>query len=193
MLVNKSDLEAANSSKNISNLTKDKEDAQAVIGAIQDFISTSKDVLIGESFDAIRNNLGNYSALMESRIKAADSLIEAIKQANDSLSGYMEGESKLDTDDYDKFKAEYDAACREVESLTSQINNYDYENATVSLASLRSARSAAEETAKKYKHLMELLEGLPGADGTAYGILTGGAADSNTLSSQIGDIVTIKI
>ncbi len=193
MLVNKSDLEAANSSKSISNLTKDKEDAQAIIGAIQDFISTSKDVLIGDSFDAIRNQLNNYSILMNTRIRAADSLIEAIKQANDSLATYMEGESKLDTDDYETFKAEYDSACRAVESLTSQINNYDYDNATVSLESLRNARRAAEEKAKKYKHLMELLEGLPGADGTAYGILTGGAEDSNTLTSQVGDIVTIKM
>ena len=53
MLVYKSDLDEANSSVNVTNLTKDKEDAQAVIGAIQDFISTSKEELIGDSFDAI--------------------------------------------------------------------------------------------------------------------------------------------
>ena len=61
MLVNKSDLEAANSSVGVNNLMKDKEDAQAVIGAIQDFISSSQEVLVGDSFDAIRKQLNNYS------------------------------------------------------------------------------------------------------------------------------------
>ncbi len=192
MLVNKGDLDAASSSVNVNNLTKDKEDAQAVINAIQDFISSSKEELVGESFDAIRNQLNNYSILMNRRITAADALISAIKQANTSLGNYMDGEAKLDTDDYDKFKAEYDSAKSTVESLNARISSYDPDEDEVSLSSLISQRDAAEATAAKYKRLMELLEGLPGADGSAYGMLTSGSADSDTFQSMVGDIVTIR-
>ena len=192
MLVNKSDLDAASSSVNVNNLTKDKEDAQAVINAIQDFISSSKEELVGESFDAIRQQLNNYSILMNRRITAADALISAIKQANTSLGNYMDGEAKLDTDDYDKFKAEYDSAKSTVESLNASISSYDPDEDEVSLSSLISQRDAAEATAAKYKRLMELLEGLPGADGSAYGMLTSGSADSDTFQSMVGDIVTIR-
>lgn len=192
MLVNKSDLEAANSSVGVNNLMKDKEDAQAVIGAIQDFISSSQEVLVGDSFDAIRKQLNNYSILMNHRISAADNLINAIKEANRSLSDYMEGESKLDTDDYDTFKAEYDNAKQSVDNLNSRINSYDSKTETTSLSSLISQRDAAEEKAKKYKKLMELLEGLPGADSSAYGKLTSGSADVDSYKGLVGEIVTIK-
>jgi hypothetical protein len=192
MLVNKSDLDDASSSVNINNLTKDKEDAQAVIGAIQDFISTSKEELVGDSFDAIRKQLNNYSILMEYRIKAAEALIQAIKQANTSLGNYMDGEAKLDTDDYESFKAKYEDAVRTIERLTSIINSYDASKSNVSLSSLQSQRAAAEETAKKYKRLMDLLDGLPGADSSAYGSLTSGAADSDSFQGMVGEIVTIR-
>lgn len=192
MLVYKSDLDEANSSVNVTNLTKDKEDAQAVIGAIQDFISTSKEELIGDSFDAIRKQLNNYSILMQYRIKAADALIAAIKKANDSLGTYMDGEPKLDTDEYDTFKSKYEAALRTVDSLNSRISSYDSDKETVSLSSLISQRDAAEAEAKENKRMMDLLDGLPGADSSAYGSLTSGAADSDSFQGMVGEIVTIR-
>ena len=192
MLVYKADLDAASSSANITNLTKDKEDAEALRGAIQDFISSSQDVLIGDSFDAIRKQLNNYGILMQYREKAADALISAIKEANNSLGSYMDGESKLDTDDYDKFKAEYDSAVASVNSLNSRISSYDPDTDTTSLSDLISQRDAAEAKAAEYKRLMNLLEGLPGADSSAYGKLTSGAADSNSLQGMVGEIVTIR-
>lgn len=192
MLVYKADLDDANSSVNITNLTKDKEDAQAVIGAIQDFISTSKEELVGDSFDAIRKQLNNYSILMQYRIKAADALITAIKKANDSLGSYMDGEPKLDTDEYDSFKAKYEQAKSTVDSLNSRIASYDSTTDTTSLSSLISQRDAAEASAKENKRMMDLLDGLPGADTSALGSLTSGAADSDTFQGMVGEIVTIR-
>lgn len=192
MLVNKSDLDAASSSTNITNLTKDKEDAEAIISSIQDFISTSKEELVGKSFDAIRNQLNNYSILMQHRIKTADALISAIKAANTSLGNYMDGESKLDTADYDTFKTAYDNAVASIDSLNAAINSYNSETSEVSLSSLISQRDQAEATAKKYKRLLDLLDGLPGADGAAYGKLTTGATDSDGFKGLVGEIVTIR-
>lgn len=192
MLVNKVDLDDANESTSVNNLKKDKEDAQAVIGAIQDFISSSKEVLVGESFDAIRKQLNNYSILMQYRIRAADSLINALKDANNSLVTYMDGEAKLNTDDYDTFKSEYDKAKQSADSLNARIRSYDSDKETASLSSLESQRDAAEATATKYKKLMDLVEGLPGADSTAYNKLTSGAADADTYRGMVGEIVTIR-
>lgn len=192
MLVNRSDLDAANSSANITNLTKDKEDAQAVMNAINDFNSSSKEVLVGDSFDAIRTQLNNYAILMQERINVADALLTAIKSANDSLANYMDGESKLDTDDYDDFKSIYDKALSDIDSLTARINGYDEDKETTSLESLKSSLATAEATAKKYKRLLDLLEGLPGADSSAYGTLSSGSAEADSFKSSVGEIVTIR-
>lgn len=192
MLVNIADLDAANDSANITNLMKDKEDAQAVMNAIHDFNSTSKEVLVGDSFDAIRTQLNNYAIMMQERINTADSLITAIKSANDSLINYMDEEPKLNTDDYDEFKNLYDKALSEINSLTARINNYDSDKETSSLASLKNSLTTAEVAAKKYKRLLELLDGLSNADNSAYEILNSELSELDSFKKSVGEIITIR-
>lgn len=192
MLVNIADLDAANDSANITNLMKDKEDAQAVMDAIRDFNSTSKDVLVGDSFDAVRTQLNNYAILMQERINTADSLITAFKSANDSLINYMDEEPRLNTDDYDEFKGLYDKALSEINSLTSRINNYDSDKEVASLESLKNSLATAEVTAKKYKRLLELLDGLPSADNSAYETLDSELSELDSFKKSVGEIITIR-
>ena len=95
-LLKKSDLQSANSSGTfMSALISDQEDSQELINSIQDFISSSTDHLKGDAYDAVRAHLETYIPILQTRIKVANSIMEAIKAANNSMIDYMEGVNTL--------------------------------------------------------------------------------------------------
>ena len=81
-VLNKSDLNMANSSGAYMNaLISDQEDAQSLINAINEFVSSSTEHLKGEAYDAVRAHLQTYIPVLEMRVKTATSIMEAIKSA----------------------------------------------------------------------------------------------------------------
>ena len=64
-VLNKSDLNMANSSGAYMNaLISDQEDAQAMINAINEFVSSSTEYLKGEAYDAVRSHLQTYIPIL---------------------------------------------------------------------------------------------------------------------------------
>lgn len=189
------DLTSANDSgsKEIASLMTDKEDAQQLINLIQNFISNSTEELKGNAYDKVRNHMSGYIDILETRIKVADSIIQSIKSANNSLIDYMEDESKLDTDELDSLKAELSSAQETVNSYNYRIDNYDASEETVSLYGLKMNRATWESRVKKLKKKIELIEGLSGADGDATGKLNESETDIANFKATVNGITNIKI
>lgn len=191
----KSDLEAASSdgSPAISALIADKEDAQQLKNSIESFISGSSSELKGDAYDRVRSHMSEYLNVLESRIKTADSVMEAIKSANKKLIAYMEDEDKLDSSELESYQNKAIIAQNTIDSLNRMINNYDPDKANVSKDYLYGQLSAQEANLAKYKKMVRLLEGLEGADSSAYGELSSSAEFVTSITTTVGGMQNIKI
>ncbi len=189
-LLNKSDLNMANSSGAYMNaLISDQEDAQEMINAINEFVSSSTEHLKGEAYDAVRNHLLTYIPILQVRIKTATSIMEAIKSANNSMIDYMEEESVLDTNELDQLYTEYNSY-----TATAQ-NRLNSANAYVTPEAKNQAMAEYEQyarLAKKVSKKIQLLEGLASKDNSVYGSLSSLEGEITAYKNAIGDINPIK-
>ena len=189
-LLKKSDLNMANSSgAYINALTCDQEDAQAMINAIQEFISSSTEHLKGEAYDAVRAHLETYIPVLELRIRTATSIMDALKNANNSMIDYMEDENVLDTSELDKLYSEYNSY-----TATAQ-NRLNSANAYVTQEAKNQAMSEYEQydrLAKKTNKKIQLLEGLGPKDNSVYSSLSSLEGEITTYKNVIGDINPIR-
>ena len=191
----KSDLEAASSGSSpaISALISDKEDAQQLKNSIESFINGSSAELKGDAYDRLRSHMSGYLNVLDSRIKTADSVIEAIKSANSKLLAYMEDEDKLDSSELESYQNKQNIAQNTIDSLNRMINNYDPDESRVTKDYLYGQLSVQEANLKKYKKMVRLLEGLEGADSSAYGELSSSAEFVTSLNTTVGGMQNIKI
>ena len=142
-VLNKSDLNMANSSGAYMNaLISDQEDAQSLINAINEFVSSSTEHLKGEAYDSVRAHLQTYIPVLEMRVKTATSIMEAIKSANDSMIDYMEEESVLNTDELDQLYNEYNSY------ITTAQNRLNSANVYVTQEAKKQAMSEYEQYAR---------------------------------------------
>ena len=189
-VLNKSDLNMANSSGAYMNaLISDQEDAQAMINAINEFVSSSTEHLKGEAYDAVRAHMQTYIPILEMRIKTATSIMEAIKSANDSMIDYMEEESVLNTDELDQLYNEYNSY------ITTAQNRLNSANVYVTPEAKKQAMSEYEQyarLARKVNKKIQLLEGLVHKDNSVYGSLSALEGEINTYKNAIGDINPIR-
>ncbi len=189
-LLNKSDLKMANSSGAYMNaLISDQEDAQEMINAINEFVSSSTEHLKGEAYDAVRNHLLTYIPILQVRIKTATSIIDAIKSANNSMIDYMEEESVLDTNELDQLYTEYNSY-----TATAQ-NRLNSASAYVTPEAKNQAMAEYEQyarLAKKVSKKIQLLEGLASKDNSVYGSLSSLEGEITAYKNAIGDINPIK-
>ena len=144
-----SDLSAANGSKSITALTNDMDDAKALIASVENFISSSPEVLKGESFDTVRSHMKAYVDALNKRVTCAENIISAMKSANSTMADYMEGEPKIDTSERESVKAQMDAYNSAAAGYRNRANNYDSLHERISKQKLESMAYDAEENAKK--------------------------------------------
>lgn len=189
-VLNKSDLNMANSSGAYMNaLISDQEDAQSLINAINEFVSSSTEHLKGEAYDAVRAHLQTYIPVLEMRIKTATSIMEAIKSANDSMIDYMEEESVLNTDELDQLYNEYNSY------ITTAQNRLNSANVYVTQEAKKQAMSEYEQyarLARKVNKKIQLLEGLVHKDNSVYSSLSSLEGEITTYKNAIGDINPIR-
>ena len=189
-LLNRSDLEMANSPGAYMNaLISDQEDAQEMINAIQEFVSSSSQHLKGEAYDAVRAHLETYIPVLQMRIKTAASIIDALKSANDSMIDYMEDENVLDTNELDKLYSEYKSY-----TATAQ-NRLNSANAYITQDAKNRAMSEYEQysrLAKKASKKIQLLEGLVSKDNSVYSSLSTLEGEIMAYKNAIGDINPIR-
>lgn len=189
-VLNKSDLNMANSSGAYMNaLISDQEDAQSLINAINEFVSSSTEHLKGEAYDAVRAHLQTYIPILEMRIKTATSIMEAIKSANDSMIDYMEEESVLNTDELDLLYNEYNSYITTAQSRLNSANVY------VTQEAKKQAMSEYEQyarLARKVNKKIQLLEGLVHKDNSVYSSLSSLEGEITTYKNAIGDINPIR-
>lgn len=191
-LVKKADLEAANASSTITKLMNDKDDTQKLIGALEDFISSSSSELVGAAFDAVRQHIKGYIDVLQTRSKLSDSLIEAIKKANESLISYMDDQAILDTDELDSYRIKRDYAKAQYDYYIGRIESYDPDTNSVSLSSLQENAAKYDAEYKKLNKIVTLLEGLPGADQAAYSDLLSCEQEVSTFKNSISGIGSIN-
>ena len=188
--LNKSDLNMANSSgAYMSALISDQEDAQEMINAINEFVSSSTEHLKGEAYDAVRTHLQTYIPILQTRIKTATSIMEAIKSANNSMIDYMEDENILDTDELDRLYSEYNSY-----AATAQ-NRLNSANAYITPEAKKQAMSEYEQysrLARKVSKKIQLLEGLANKDNSVYSSLSALEGEITAYKNAIGDINPIK-
>lgn len=190
-LLKKSDLISANNDSltMLRNLATDQEDAQELINAIQDFISSSSSQLKGDAYDAVRTHMETYIPILQNRIKVATSLIEAIKNANNSMINYMENETILNTDDLDGLYNEYNSYTSKAQRCLSSANAYVTPKSKNEAMAIYESYSAE---AKKINKKIQLIEGLSAKDNAVYSKLCGIEAELTAYKNAIGDINTIK-
>ena len=189
-VLNKSDLNMANSSGAYMNaLISDQEDAQAMINAINEFVSSSTEHLKGEAYDAVRAHLQTYIPILEMRIKTATSIMEAIKSANDSMIDYMEEENVLDTNELDGLYTEYNSYTATAQDRLNSANVY------VTPEAKKQAMSEYEQYARLARKTMkkiQLLEGLANKDNSVYSSLSALEGEITAYKNAIGDINPIR-
>ena len=189
----KSDLSDANTSRAVTNLEKDKEDTESLINVIQDFIDSSKEVLVGDSFDAVRNHMQEYISILQTRIKIADSLLEAVKNANQTMIDYMGSEDILDTERLDFIKQDLSMQESSLASVNAAISSYDPDKTFGSLDSLYSQRSSLEANIQKLKTKIDLIEKLDAKDAATYSTLMSSETELTGFNNTVGGIRTISI
>lgn len=189
-VLNKSDLNMANSSGAYMNaLISDQEDAQSLINAINEFVSSSTEHLKGEAYDAVRAHLQTYIPVLEMRVKTATSIMEAIKSANNSMIDYMEEESVLNTDELDQLYNEYNSY------ITTAQNRLNSANVYVTQEAKKQAMSEYEQyarLARKVNKKIQLLEGLVHKDNSVYSSLSSLEGEITAYKNAIGDINPIR-
>lgn len=191
-LLIKSDLSDANASKLVINLEKDKEDAESLIGVIQDFIDSSKEVLVGDSFDAVRNHMQEYINLLQTRIKIAESLSTAVKNANQTMIDYMGSEDRLDTDELEILRQRLNNKKSIYDETVSRINNYS-DKEWESLDTLTSRRDTLETEINTLNTKIDLTANLVAKDGSVYSTLMQSDVEMSEFKTNIGGINTISI
>ena len=177
-LIKKSDLSDANSARAVTNLEKDKEDAENMINVIQDFIDSSTEVLVGDSFNAVRNHLQEYINILQTRIKIADSLLAAIKKANNTMIDYM-GNVLIDG--------------IEQAYVNAKINSYDPDKYFASLDSLIADRASYEAQINNLKNKIDLMERLDPTDSSTYASLLESEEELTSFKNIVGGVKTISI
>jgi hypothetical protein len=189
-LLNKSDLNMANSSGAYMNaLISDQEDAQAMINAINEFVSSSTDHLKGEAYDAVRSHLLTYIPILEMRIKTATSIMDAIKSANNSMIDYMENYDVLDTSQLDGLYIEYNSYASTAQAKLNSANAYITPEAKSKAMSEYEHYNAL---AKKVNKQIQILEGLSPKDDSVYSSLSSLEGEITAYKNAIGDINPIK-
>ena len=191
-LLIKSDLSDANASKLVTNLEKDKEDAESLIGVIQDFIDSSKEVLVGDSFDAVRNHMQEYINLLQTRIKIAESLSTAVKNANQTMIDYMGSEDRLDTDELEILRQRLANKKSIYDETVSRINNYS-DKEWESLDTLTARRDTLETEINTLNTKIDLTANLVAKDGSVYSTLMQSDVEMSEFKTNIGGINTISI
>ena len=191
-LLIKSDLSDANASKLVINLEKDKEDAESLIGVIQDFIDSSKEVLVGDSFDAVRNHMQEYINLLQTRIKIAESLSTAVKNANQTMIDYMGSEDRLDTDELEILRQRLANKKSIYDETVSRINNYS-DKEWESLDTLTARRDTLETEINTLNTKIDLTANLVAKDGSVYSTLMQSDVEMSEFKTNIGGINTISI
>ena len=190
-LLKKSDLTDANntSSTMLNNLISDQEDAQELINAINEFISSSTSQLKGEAYDAVRAHMETYIPILQMRIKVASSLVEAIQSANNTMIDYMEDETVLNTDDLESLYSEYNSYSNAAQKCLNSANAYVTQEAK-SQAMNEYAQYAS--AARKINKKIQLLECLANKDNATYNELCGVEAELTAYKNAISDIDTIR-
>ena len=157
--IKKSDLINANNDSltMLRNLATDQEDAQEMINIIQDFISSSSSQLKGDAYDVVRAHMKTYIPILQNRIKVAASLIDVIKNANNSMISYMENESVLNTDELERLNNEYNNCINEAQRSLNSANAYVTQQAKNEAMAIYESYSAE---AKKINKKIQLIEGL---------------------------------
>lgn len=189
----KNDLVDANSSKMVTSLEKDKEDTESLIGVIQDFIDSSKEVLVGDSFEAVRNHLQEYINLFQTRIKIADSLINAIKTANQTMIDYMGDEDKIDSSNIDLLKQQLSLIKVSNSDAVEKINKYDSNKNNDRLEDLINRRDTTEAEINRLNNLIDITTNLEQKDASVYSTFLQSEAELTSFNNNIGGVKTISI
>ena len=192
-LIKKSDLSDANSARAVTNLEKDKEDAENMISVIQDFIDSSTEVLVGDSFNAVRNHLQEYINILQTRIKIADSLLAAIKKANTTMIDYMGSEDTIDTAKLESTKQTLSMVQNSYDAVNAKINSYDPDKYFASLDSLIADRASYEAQINNLKNKIDLMERLDPTDSSTYASLLESEEELTSFKNIVGGVKTISI
>lgn len=192
-LLLQSDLSSANSSKAISLLTSDMEDSKKLSDSIEDFINSSTEVLKGASFDTVRSHMQKYVDALSKRVKTAESLINAIKAANDSMTSYMDGEPKLDSSELETLQSQVNSYRSKAQGYLSRIDNYDSEKETMSKNALYEAYYAARDEQRKREKIIKLINGLEAQDSATFATLSSVSDEISQFSNDVGGINSINV
>lgn len=190
-LLKKSDLTDANntSSTMLSNLVNDQNDAQELINAINDFVSSSTSQLKGEAYDAVRAHMETYIPILQMRMKVASSLMDAIQSANNTMIDYMEDETVLNTDELDSLHSQYNNYTNAAQKSLNSANAYVTKEAKSQAMQEYEQNAAA---ARKITKKIQLIENLVAKDNATYNQLATVEAELTTYKNTISDIDTIR-
>ena len=173
------ELEAALSCQGVSNLVQDMEDSKKTNSCLTNFVSNSTSTLEGETWDAVRNKIGEFSEALEARCSAASALHDAITQALNMLKDYMGEDQMLDSSKLGDCRAQKQECENTISSLKAKLSS-----STENTSSIRSQISSAEKTLEELDRLIKKLEGLDAIYQQAQGVLESGYQEVISFSSK---------
>ncbi|MGM9877424.1 MAG: hypothetical protein ACI33S_02125, partial [Bacilli bacterium] len=120
--VYKSEVESALSGGLHANFASEIESAKSTKTQIDNFASAIGSSLKGEAWNKVKNNLNNYSNLMDERIDSANTLEEAMKEALTLVLEYMEDYDELDDSKLPEIRDILEKIKEEIENANMVIN-----------------------------------------------------------------------
>ncbi len=153
-------------------LNTDATEATNVNQAITDFVTGSKDKLVGASWDKYRTNLESIGAALQSRIALAQKLGAAIKEALQILKDYLGDDLMLDTSKLEEYKLAKQNCENSIAKLNEMLSatttqtytdtNGQQQTRTVALydaSDIKAQIAEAETTLKELDRLITKIEG----------------------------------
>lgn len=173
----KSDLNNANNALSI--LEKDISDANSLIEAINSFQNDTQKSLIGKGWDLIRSSLDEYIQALKIRINNCKSLIEIIKNANNSIIFAMGSNEKIDTGQLEELKNIYNRSLKLNQDID---NNLDEKE-----------KQTNQNLMMHIKEMIAQIENVQNAENVAINQLNSLSRNDDSYKNKIDSITTKNI
>ena len=188
-----SDLSSANSSVMVSELDKAVNTSKELISTIGDFQTSSKGVLVGGGYDAVRAKLSLYSDALTKQQTICSNLSNNLKAANNIMINYMEGYAMLD----DAYITDIKNSIEDITTFLNWLKGSSTVTKTDSTGkktteTVRNGSDAEIESwtniLNEFNHKLELLEKLKPTDDSAFSLLGDTKADVLAYASALAEL-----
>ena len=186
----------------LDTLTIDSTEGNTINEALLDFCDLSSNQLVGVNWDNYRSKLSSFNKAMQTRMKLAKNLGDAIREALQLLKDYMGEDLMLDSSRLDEYRYQRQVCQKSIDTLNSMLSEttqIEYRDSsgvtrvqTVPLydaSEVREQISLAEETLTELDRIIDKIEGLDAVYHQAEAILQAAFSEISSFQSEVESIL----